>query len=198
MNEDLQPPKFLSYTDEQPILNPFEEDPWTKYLDNIPEQFKEVAKKAIEPVKQIKQTKKASFKSKQDFINTFKPIIQKELANKGISLEYTDSLLAQIALESGWGKSESGRNNFAGLKSPKGTARKTKEYINGKYVTITDTFKDFNSIEDFVKYYVNRLDKRFNAFNGGDFVANIKKKGYFTAPLNDYKKLHNLIKHQIS
>ena len=202
--EDLQPPKFLEYTDEQPIINPFQEDSWTQYLEGFETQSKKLPEISHSEIQQPriqwskKQTKKHSFKSKQDFVDTFKPIIERELSNKGISLQYTDSLLAQIALESSWGKSESGKNNYAGLKSSKGTAVKTKEYINGKYVSTVDTFKDFNSIEDFVKYYIDRLDKRFKAFSGGDFVANIKNRGYFTAPFNDYKKLHNLIKHNIS
>lgn len=132
---------------------------------------------------------------KQDFINKFKPIIAQELSKQGISIAYTNNLLAQLALESGWGTRASGKNNYGGIKGKSGTTTKTKEYINGQYQTRNQTFKDYNSLEDFIADYVSKLKDRFNAFSGGDFISNVLEKGYATDPnyARIYKEVYNSI-----
>lgn len=132
---------------------------------------------------------------KQDFINRFKPVIAQELSKQGISTTYTNSLLAQLALESGWGTKQSGRNNYGGIKGSSGTTTKTKEYINGRYQTRNQTFKDYNSLEEFIADYVSKLKTRFNAFSGGDFISNVLEKGYATDPnyARIYKEVYNSI-----
>lgn len=147
--------------------------------------------------KEIKENNKEYvFNNKKEFINTLKPLIYQELLNQNIDTNYTDTLLAQLALESAWGKKPSGKNNFAGLKGS-GSTKSTKEYINGRYINTKSSFKDFDSLQDFVKYYIKRLDQKFNAFSEGDFVTNIKSKGYFTDSLNKYKRTINLLVHNI-
>lgn len=133
------------------------------------------------------------FNNKKEFVNTLKPIIQQELINQNINPYFADSLIAQLALESAWGSKPTGKNNFAGLKSKDGKSVNTKEYINGKYVSIKDKFKNFESLEEFAKYYITKLKNKFKAFDGNDFVSNIRKHGYFTAPLNEYKRGFNLL-----
>lgn len=136
--------------------------------------------------------------TKETFVKTFKPIIQKELQNQGINTNYTNNLLAQMALESAWGNRVGGNHNYGGLKSKTGKKVATKEFKNGKYETIKDSFMNFNTKEDFIKYYVNRLKTKFKAFEGGDFLTNIRKHGYFTAPLSHYRAGVNLILKDIS
>lgn len=133
--------------------------------------------------------------TKQDFINRFKPVIDQELRKQGISSAYTNNLLAQLALESGWGTKQSGRNNYGGIKGSSGTTTKTKEYINGRYQTRNQTFKDYNSLEEFIADYVSKLRDRFNAFSGGDFISNVLEKGYATDPnyARIYKEVYNSI-----
>ena len=133
------------------------------------------------------------FNDKKEFVNTLKPIIQQELINQNINPYFADSLIAQLALESAWGSKPTGKNNFAGLKSKDGKSVNTKEYVNGKYVSIKDKFKNFESLEEFAKYYITKLKNKFKAFDGNDFVSNIRKHGYFTAPLNEYKRGFNLL-----
>lgn len=129
--------------------------------------------------------------SKLDFINVFKPLIQQELTNQGINLNYTNQLLAHLAHESAFGKRiPKNSNNYAGFKG-KGVSTLTKEYVNGRYKPMVQSFMKFPDKQSFVKYYVDRMKNRFDAFNGGDMVTNIKRKGYFTARLNDYKKAFN-------
>ncbi len=213
----VEPPKFLSEESSVSENNSIEQNPESEinkfqdlaskiksnfqnvnwddvekyYRDNVWNQDSENSKPKL-------NVKTKKFSNKQEFVSTFRPIIEEELVKQGIDLSYTDDLLAQLALESGWGKSPSGKNNYAGLKTTKGgTTRTTKEYINGKYVTVKDKFKDFDSLEEFVEYYVDRLKNKFNAFDSGDFVTNIRSRGYFTAPLNEYKRTFSLLKTNI-
>lgn len=142
------------------------------------------------------------FKTTKDFVNTMKPIYESVLASKGIDKSYANYLVAQAALESNWGKSQSGKNNLSGIKvlaSQKGkglgTVRKTREVINGKDVYINDEFRDFDSLEDFANYHINLLNnKRYHAFNG-DFISNVVRGGYATDPR--YKNLLTRIYNQI-
>lgn len=129
--------------------------------------------------------------SKSDFVSVFKPLVQQELTNQGISLNYTNQLLAHLAHESAFGKRiPKNSNNYAGFKG-KGVSTMTKEYVNGRYKPMVQSFMTFPDKQSFVKYYVDRMKNRFDAFNGGDMVTNIKRKGYFTARLQDYKKAFN-------
>lgn len=143
------------------------------------------------------------FKTTKDFVNTMKPIYESVLQDKGLDKSYADYLVAQAALESNWGKSQSGKNNLGGIKvmaSQKGkglgTIRKTREVIDGKNTYIDDEFRDFNSLEDFANYHVNLLNnKRYKAFNG-DFISNVVKGGYATDPRykNVLTRIYNQIK----
>lgn len=135
-----------------------------------------------------------TFSSKSDFINTFLPIYQNVLISKGLNPEFAKSLVMQAGLESGWGKHQSGKNNFGGIKGP-GTVKRTKEVIDGKDVYINDSFRDFSSLEDFANYHVDLLNnKRYQAFSGSvsEFVPRVVKGGYATDP-NYANVLNNLI-----
>ncbi len=61
--------------------------------------------------------------------------------------------LAQFVLESGYGKYDLGANNFFGIKYGKNVQcdgfveKRTKEFVKGKYITITAKFAKFNSVE---------------------------------------------------
>lgn len=143
------------------------------------------------------------FNTSKDFISVMKPIYESVLQSKGLNKQYADYLVAQAALESGWGKSQSGKNNLSGIKVPvsqkgkgQGTVRKTREVINGKNIYINDEFRDFNSLEDFANYHVDLLNsKRYKAFTG-DFISNVVKGGYATDPRykNTLTKIYNQIK----
>lgn len=143
--------------------------------------------------------KDMKFNTKRDFIKIMAPIIKKELDKIGAT-SHLFNVLAQIALESGWGKHQSGKNNFAGLKataSQKGTILNTHEVENGIRIAKKSKFMDFDSINDFANYYINRLNKKFHAFDGGDYTANIKRNGYFTSNENQYRNNLNNIKQSI-
>ena len=79
--------------------------------------------------------------------------------------KYPELVAAQWALESGWGSSVSGKNNYFGLKGT-GTRRQTKEFVNGKEITIVDEFKDFISADECVEYLVDRWHKDWKEYKG--------------------------------
>jgi hypothetical protein len=107
---------------------------------------------------------------------------------------------AQWALESGWGKHTSGRNNFFGIKGTPGTEHTTKEFLNGKWVTIRDTFKDYSTPEACISDLIRLWYKDYKGYKGVNRASSweecchlLRKEGYATDP--DYpQKLIRLIK----
>lgn len=79
--------------------------------------------------------------------------------------KFPDLVSAQWALESGFGKYTSGKNNFFGIKGP-GTKKETKEWDGTKFITIIDEFKDFDSPESCVKELVNKWYKDYKGYKG--------------------------------
>jgi hypothetical protein len=81
---------------------------------------------------------------------------------------------AQWALESDWGRKESGKFNFFGIKARKGepgTTVATHEVLNGKRVAMPDKFKDYKSLEDGIAGRVNFMLEN----------PRYRKAGYFDA-----------------
>lgn len=100
---------------------------------------------------------------------------------------------AQWALESGWGKSQSGKYNFFGIKARNdepGTVRRTREVFNGKEVYINDKFRDYNSLEEGIAGRVGFIAKNKRYTKGGYFTAQtpyeasaaLQRAGYATDP----------------
>jgi Mannosyl-glycoprotein endo-beta-N-acetylglucosaminidase len=94
-------------------------------------------------------------------------------------------IISQAALESNWGLSAP-NNNYFGVKG-KGGVQTTKEFLNGKWVTIQDSFQGYASMEDSVKGYVDFLGKykRYAGVfgkSGEDAAAAMGKTGYATDP----------------
>ena len=191
-------PSIISSNEESPVIEVKEEEP-----NNTPKE----PQKPINTTQNVQLEQKPivsdiKFKNTNQFVQTMKPIYESVLQTKGLDKKYADYLVAQAALESNWGKSQSGKNNLSGIKvmasqkgKGKGTIRKTREVINGKNVYIDDEFRNFDSLEDFANYHVNLLNnKRYQAFNG-DFISNVVKGGYATDP--KYKNVLTRIYNQI-
>lgn len=154
----------------------------------------------------IEDTKTTNWipKSREDYINIMGKALRNALINNNINPEiWTNYLLAQTALESNWGKSSISTkyNNYGGIKGTGSGSVSTREYSpqRGYYLTHS-SFKSFNSVEDFADYFVKRLRDKFKAFSTtpGEYLKNIRKHGYFTAPLNDYSRTFNSILNSIS
>lgn len=148
------------------------------------------------PIVESKESTPINIKSKDEFIKTMTPAFENALKAKGLDTKYAKYLVAQSALESNWGKSQSGKFNFGGIKG-KGTIRKTREVINGKSIHINDSFRDFKDINDYANYHVSLLNnKRYQAFSGGDFIDRVVKGGYATDP--NYKRALSNVYNQIA
>jgi hypothetical protein len=113
---------------------------------------------------------------------------QIESLAKDAGAKYPQLVAAQWALESGWGKHTSGKNNFFGIKGP-GTKQQTQEWVGGKFITITDEFKDFASPKDCVKYLVDKWYKDYKGYKGVNNAPSVEKaaeelvrQGYATDP----------------
>lgn len=98
-------------------------------------------------------------------------------------------VVAQWHLESACGTATSGQNNFFGLKG-KGSNVSTTEYVNGQPIATKDSFIDFASPEDCVKYLVDRWYKDWNGYKGVNNARNaeeaakmLQSEGYATDPL---------------
>lgn len=109
-------------------------------------------------------------------------------AAKAAGAKFPELVAAQWALESGWGKHLSGQHNYFGLKGS-GTSTATKEFINGKWVIITDSFIDFPDLATCVQYLVDRWYKDFKRYQGVNRGADrnaaarlLVAEGYATDP----------------
>lgn len=161
----------------------------------------------------VSQLKEAGSKNNKDeFFKLLLPAAKESERKYGVPASVT---LAQAALESGWGKSGIGGYNIFGIKG-KGSAGTvnvpTKEYLNGKWVTINDNFAKYSNFYDAVMSHGKVFHADYKGYkNGlsvysrtGDANAFIKAVGstYATDPsyakkimeiMNDYD-LVNLTK----
>jgi hypothetical protein len=114
--------------------------------------------------------------------------------------KWSQVVAAQWALESGWGKHVSGKFNFFGIKGTTGTKKETKEFLNGKWVIITDTFKDYPSPEACIEDLIRLWYKDYKGFKGVNRATSweeccrlLQREGYATDPTYP-QKLITLIK----
>ena len=106
-----------------------------------------------------------TYESKAAFLKALTPVAREVAAELGVSPKI---ILAQAALESGWGSAVKG-NNLMGIKShglAGGLDVATTEIINGKTVKLTDKFRQYNSPEDSIRGYGSFLksNKRYRHF----------------------------------
>ena len=150
-------------------------------------------KKAVKLVESTAQKIK-ELMTRQEFINTFSPIVKK--VSKGTGL-FPSLFMAQAILESGNGNSTLSKlhNNYFGIKaSPAWTGKtalmKTTEYIGGKPVTVEAKFRKYDAPESSFLDRVLFLKQNKRYSNAGVFVAGnpfhqaqaLQRAGYATDP----------------
>jgi len=137
------------------------------------------------------------FESKQQFVDTIKPYAVQAAEQLDVD---ANVLIAQAALETGWGKSigkdSHGRLSF-NLFNIKATPtydgpkyiKQTVEVENGIAKTQTATFRAYNSYEESFNDYVNFIknNPRYqealtNSQNSNQYIDGIHKAGYATDP----------------
>jgi peptidoglycan hydrolase FlgJ len=124
-----------------------------------------------------------------EFIEKIAPYAQEVQNKHGIPASL---VIAQAALESGWGSSAKG-NNFFGIKAAgkwngPSTNVATHEYENGQRIGITDSFRAYGGLADSVANYGKFLaeNRRYKhvltANNAYDAAEEIQRAGYATDP----------------
>lgn len=129
----------------------------------------------------------------KDFIAAIGPAAQESAHITGIPASFS---IAQAALESGWGESQLARDafNLFGVKADKAWKGNvlylpTKEFIDGKWVSITASWRKYagwlDAINDHARFLL--LNPRYKlAFTGHrtgeDFARMIQACGYATDP----------------
>jgi flagellum-specific peptidoglycan hydrolase FlgJ len=104
--------------------------------------------------------------------------------------KHPELVAAQWALESGYGSTPSGKNNFFGQKTNSGGTNKgTWEVVNGQEVNTSANFMDFETPQDSVNYLVNRWHNDYEGYSGvnrgatADEAAGLlTTEGYATDP----------------
>ncbi len=129
--------------------------------------------------------------SQEEFVAQVWPHAQRAAAALGVAPE---ALVAQAALESGWGKHVSGDNNLFGIKAGSSWSGATKslstnEFSNGQMHKETASFRSYASIGDSFDDYVNMLKnspRYASALKAGydttRFAGALQKAGYATDP----------------
>ena len=102
--------------------------------------------------------------------------------------KFPECVAAQWALESGYGKSVSGKNNYFGIKGRGTTCSTWEDYGNGP-VQINASFRDFESPQECVSYLVDRWYKDYQGYKGVNRASSpheccqlLKAEGYATDP----------------
>ncbi|MED5607252.1 flagellar assembly peptidoglycan hydrolase FlgJ [Pseudomonas sp. JH-2] len=140
---------------------------------------------------------KSMFASADDFVATMLPMAERAARRIGVDPRY---LVAQAALETGWGKKMiaqrdgSSSHNLFGIKSGsswKGDSARavTSEYENGRQVKEVASFRAYNSFEQSFQDYVSFLqnnDRYQDALDSTarpeQFMKELQRAGYATDP----------------
>ena len=111
--------------------------------------------------------------------------------------KYPQLVAAQFALESGWGQSLAGKNNFFGIKatsSESATLSSTQEVYGGKTVQTAARFKNFDSPQDSVNHLVTQWYKNYRGYDGVNNASSaenaadmLRSEGYATDPMYSQK-----------
>ena len=131
------------------------------------------------------------FASEEDFVEKMMPYAIKAVEGMGFNPLV---LVAQAALETGWGRHVSKGNNYYGIKansSWKGEREDlaSDEFENGKFVKEVSSFRKYadvlESMKDYLSFikenprYQNAVDE---SFNPDEYFSEIQKAGYATDP----------------
>lgn len=125
---------------------------------------------AAEGLKRVstKQLQELGRKSdKTEFFKALLPAALEAEKRYGVPASVT---LAQAALESGWAKASIGGYNIFGIKGkgPAGTVpTRTREYENGKYVTITANFAKYNNFYEAVMSHGKVFQAGYKGYQKG-------------------------------
>jgi len=171
-----------------PVTEPTADDQSASALESV------LADTFPEPRSKPQPKQSTTFANKDEFLAAMTPVAKEVAADLGISHKV---VLAQAALESGWGSRVKG-NNLMGIKShgeEGGLDVVTHEVVNGKRVKLTDSFRQYNTPEDSIRGYgaflkANSRYKHFlraGAENEDAQLSALQTSGYATDPKYSFK-----------
>lgn len=147
------------------------------------------------PANGAENTQQPSPATPKTFVSSYQDQAKKAAAQLGVD---PDILLAQAALETGWGKHAPG-NNFFGIKG-EGQTLQTQEVVNGKTQTVNANFKGYENAAQSFQSYVDHIknDPRYAqalamAHDPEEYVKALQEAGYATDP-NYAKKIMSIYK----
>ena len=118
-----------------------------------------------------------------DYPNTWEGV---KAAAQACGAKFPELVAAQWSLESAHGTAVSGKHNYFGLKGS-GSQHVTQEEVDGKMVTITAGFIDFNTLKDCINYLVTRWYLDYKGYQGVNHCAtaedaawDLKRQSYAT------------------
>lgn len=132
-----------------------------------------------------------NIQNEEDFVKKIMPYALKAVEGIGFNPLV---LVAQAALETGWGRHVSDNNNYFGIKandSYKGenTSELTSEYIDGKKVNVIDKFRKYSGVLESMKDYISFIkdnprykDAIDKSYSPDEYFEQIHKAGYATDP----------------
>ena len=177
----------------------FEPTPNKKPREDVISSFYDSPEMQVSPKPEPEPQQSTVAVGKDAFIAAYTPVAKEVAEDLGVSYKI---VLAQAALESGWGKSVKG-NGLMGVKShgeEGGVDVVTHEVVNGKKVKITDSFRQYDSPEDSIRGYGKFLkaNSRYRHFlragveNEDAQLSALQSSGYATDPMYS-QKLKNII-----
>lgn len=142
-----------------------------------------------EPI-ETASSKSEKYKDSNKFKKELTEAYTKALKARGMDTRYAKYLVAQDALESGWGSRYVGNYNFGNITigSDKNASYTEGSDHDSKGNKIIQKFRNYDSIDDYVNAKISLLNgKRYNAFadNTDDartFYSRIVKGGYAEDP----------------
>lgn len=185
MGQDIyKRPEFIV----APVTEPTADDQSASALESV------LADTFPEPRSKPQPKQSTTFANKDEFLAAMTPVAKEVAADLGISHKI---VLAQAALESGWGSRVKG-NNLMGIKShgeEGGLDVVTHEVVNGKRVKLTDSFRQYDSPEDSIRGYGSFLkaNSRYKHFlragaeNEDAQLSALQTSGYATDPKYSFK-----------
>lgn len=111
-------------------------------------------------VGQLTESVKEVFGGPRDFFYKALTTLRAKAAQLGVAYPNIIAMIgaAQSSLETGFGK-HAPNNNYFGIKGPnfKGAKQTTKEVVNGKWVTVSDSFRGYSNFEESATDYIRFL-----------------------------------------
>jgi flagellum-specific peptidoglycan hydrolase FlgJ len=93
---------------------------------------------------------------------------------------FPELVASQAALESAWGKRQSGRNNFFGQKATSrqsGRSVMTREEIGGRSMRMEQRFRDYESIDEAVRDHITKWQPKYAVAKDARSAAQLLQTG---------------------